>query len=376
MFGPGGRCAQCRGIRGQRGADAGERTVHENATTGEVWVITDGAAGNRRQALALARALQRPVREWTLRPRWPWSWLAPHLGPGSRATLHPDWHAPWPALAIGCGRAGAFFTRLLRRHSHGACRVLQILDPRLDPRHWDLLVVPRHDRVRGGNVLRTLGSLNPVDDAWLAGARAQWPALGELPAPRLALLLGGPRRGAPLDAAELDTLLAAAQRFRLLHGGSLMVVASRRTPAALQAQATETVAGTPGLLWWNDDDGGNPYPGVLAWADRFWVSADSVNMISEACATGRPVHAPHTDAKAGRLAAFHARLRAAGRLLDPDSEAGAPSAPLRETAALATAVCRRLGLGDAATGPAGDTDTHVAAAAPTASCRNRGGSAS
>src|SRR3546814_3231825 len=39
--------------------------------------------------------------------------------------------------------------------------------------------------------------------------------------------------------------------------------------------------GHPGLAWRDDGDGPNPYPGLLAWADRIVCSADSVNMRSE-----------------------------------------------------------------------------------------------
>ena len=41
----------------------------------------------------------------------------------------------------------------------------------------------------------------------------------------------------------------------------------------------------PGLTWCGEADGANPYAGVLAWADRIVCSPDSVNMVSEACAT-------------------------------------------------------------------------------------------
>ena len=68
-----------------------------------------------------------------------------------------------PALAIGCGRQAALATRLLRARGSQA---VQILDPRIDPRHWDLVIAPEHDTLRGDNVIPTLGSLHPVDDLW------------------------------------------------------------------------------------------------------------------------------------------------------------------------------------------------------------------
>ncbi|MDQ3511063.1 MAG: nucleoside-diphosphate sugar epimerase, partial [Pseudomonadota bacterium] len=52
------------------------------------WTITDGNAGNLRQARALADALHRPAVAWNLLARAPWRWAAPH-------------RLPWAANAWG-----------------------------------------------------------------------------------------------------------------------------------------------------------------------------------------------------------------------------------------------------------------------------------
>ena len=178
---------------------------------GECWVITDSAAGNQRQALALAEHLQLPRRHLLLEPRAPWSWLAPRLIAGGRLALpasqRPWFAPPWPAVAIGCGRAAALFTRLLRPLSKGRCHTVQILDPRIEPSLWDTVVAPRHDELHGANVLTTLGSLNTVDDEWLADGRDACPHFEALPQPRVGVLLGGPRRGIALDADYVDVLI-------------------------------------------------------------------------------------------------------------------------------------------------------------------------
>jgi hypothetical protein len=200
-------------------------------------VITDAAAGNQRQALALAEQLGLPVRHLILEPRRPWSWLAPRLMLGGRLALpaaqREFFSPPWPGVAIGCGRAAALFTRLLRPLSDGQCYTVQILDPRMDPAHWDLVIAPRHDRVSGAHVVRPLGSLNPIDDAWLADGRASCPSFADLPRPRVGVLLGGPRQGIALDAAYAGELLIRLLEVRGREGGSLLVLASRRTPPAV-----------------------------------------------------------------------------------------------------------------------------------------------
>lgn len=305
------------------------------------WVISDGAAGNERQALALAAALEVPARVLTLPLRAPWAWFAPRMLPGGRLALaardRAGFEPPWPELAIGCGRAAALLTRLLRKLSNGDCYTVQILDPRIDPRHWDAVVAPRHDRLEGANVLTTLGSLNPVDDVWLASGREAFPDFAASPSPRVALLVGGPRRGIDFDEPLSRQLIDAVQATA--GNGSVLATVSRRTPPAFAARLREALAGIPGTFW--QGEGTNPYPGLLGWADRIVATPDSVNMLSEACAVGVPVHTVASAPLPDKLARFHAALRERGLLTDPGAtRVHVP--PLRETQAIAAQLRERM----------------------------------
>ena len=99
--------------------------------------------------------------------------------------------------------------------------------------------------------------------------------------------------------------------------------------------------GLPGVLW--DGAGANPYPGLLAWADRIVCTPDSVNMLSEACATAAPVHVIAPGSARGRVGAFVQSLRELRRIraMDGALEAFAVQ-PLRETARVAAEVRQRL----------------------------------
>ena len=311
------------------------------------WVVTDGRAGNRRQALALAEALTPSIREIAVELRAPWSWFAPRLLPGTGMALAGNTEAllpPWPSLAIGCGRTAAWVTRLMRHWSGGRTLTVQILDPRIDTAHWDLVVAPKHDQLHGDNVLSSLGSLHPVDDIWLADARSAFAGFVDLPAPRLGVLFGGERHGKPVDAAVTAAFLEAVKARHAREGGSVMVVTSRRTPVEQMPMIRAAFEGLPGFVWTSPQDGANPYPGVLGWADRLAVTPDSVNMLSEACATGRPVHTLVSEPLPEKLARFHSELRASGRLHDMDATTADSQPPLRETATIATAIRHHLGL--------------------------------
>jgi mitochondrial fission protein ELM1 len=208
------------------------------------------------------------------------------------------------------------------------------------------VVAPAHDGLRGDNVITLLGSLNPVDDAWLAQGRLAFPAPGALPRPRVALLVGGPTRNTPYDVGTLRGWIECVQAVVAREGGSLLVCGSRRTPAAMQALLRNARSpGLPGVQWLDQADGANPYPGVLAWADRIACTPDSVNMLSEACATWAPVFVADPARVQGRTRGFVDALLALGRVRPLDAAmARFEPAPLRETVRVAAAVAARLEL--------------------------------
>lgn len=325
-------------------ADIAER----QAAIAHAWLITDSAAGNESQVRALASAMGLDTTLRRIHLRAPWRWFAPRLVSASHWALasaqRREFVSPWPQFAIGCGRQAALLTRALRAWSGGATFTVQILDPRIDPALFDVVIAPNHDGLGAANAIRTLGALNPVDDAWLARAAAEFSTLQQLPQPRTALLVGGPHRELSLDAAWLDGLVSRLESLLGHGGGSLMIALSRRTPPAWASRLRSVFRSSCVHFWGGVQDGVNPYAGYLAHADRVVVTPDSVNMLSEACAIGKPVLSYLPQAARGKLADFHTALRAQGRCHDlGDAEISTLPLlpPLRETAAVAAQVWQR-----------------------------------
>ena len=127
-------------------------------------------------------------------------------------------------------------------------------------------------------------------------------------------------------------------------GGSVLLCGSRRTPREISVVARERCTEMSGKFWLDVSDGANFYPGALGWADRIIVSPDSVNMISEACATRAPVFVAEPDRATGRVRRFIAGLEQRGRVHAQTRDAGQLVAvqPLRELPRIADAVRERL----------------------------------
>jgi mitochondrial fission protein ELM1 len=226
---------------------------------------------------------------------------------------------------------------------------VQILDPRIDPRHWDLVIAPEHDGLRGENVITLQGSLHPVDDAWLEQARGAFSAFATLPSPRTALLVGGTSAHARLDDGFFAALAQQVGEAVQAEGGSVLATVSRRTPPAAVQAMHAALASLPGVFWRGPQDGDNPYAGLLAWADRIVCTADSVNLLSEAAATRVPLAVAGSERIDGRPRRFVEALLGSGRARRFPAEwdaasAGAAVQPLRETARVAMQVRERLGL--------------------------------
>jgi hypothetical protein len=277
------------------------------------WVLSEGFASLHNQALGIADRLgvvpelktvraQRLLR--SLPPRW---WLGARGFAGLQGdALGP----PWPDLVIGCGGQGALGAYLVRRASGGESFAVQIQSPALPNEGFDVLVVPRHDRRAGANVVETIGAVHRVTPGRLAAAAEQFrDRLAALPSPRVAVLLGGSNRRYRLGPGRLAAI--ARDLAALARGGAgLMVTASRRSGPEAQHLLAEALAGTASHVW--DGTGDNPYLGYLALADTILVTRDSVSMTSEAVSTGKPVLVIGLDGRSRRIERFHAEMEERG----------------------------------------------------------------
>lgn len=284
-----------------------------------VWIVTDGRAGIEAQALGLAEAIARraPISLTTkrIRIRTPYSWLPAGFVPAPKQALTIESdpiQAPWPDIFIGCGRASIPIAMGVREWSNGKTFVVQLQDPRVNPREFDVVIPPMHDGLEGQNVLPIVGACNRITAERLERAVSEYNPtnLEELPSPRFAILIGGKSKRQDISAdraREISHSLAAVQRET---GGSLMATLSRRTSHDARMQFRTWLA--PHCTVFYEDEGANPYPAILGVADHIFVTADSVNMATEAAATGKPVHIIAVDGQLGKLAKFHQSLARRG----------------------------------------------------------------
>lgn len=321
---------------GSSPTESGDRKLRGMAA----WVLSDGKAGHLAITLGVAEALGsaaalKPVgRGWPVRLLSPWG--------EAQARLNAWLAEPWPAIVLAAGRRTIPALRALRRRGGGRIYTVLCQAPRSFGGVADLIWAPEHDGLRGANVVTTLTPPHRFGPARLAALRECIPAtIAALPRPRVAILLGGPGAGYRYGAEEAGRL-ARALRAIAAQGASFLITPSRRTPPELLRAVDEATAARPRILYAGEGD--NPYPQFLAHADRFVVTADSVNMAGEAAATGRPIHIFHPAGGRAKFHRYHAALQAHGATRPLGCEALGEDwryEPLDAAAAIAAEIERR-----------------------------------
>jgi mitochondrial fission protein ELM1 len=320
----------------------------QGATTiSSCWLLTDGKVGMVNQCRGLAEVIGVAPVSKVIGQRAPWRWLPPILTPASLGVASSDSDAlapPWPDLLIASGRKSVAPARAIRKASRGQTFCVQIQDPGVSPEAFDLVVAPAHDGLRGDNVISTTGSLHELTQSVLGDARARFAArVAPLPRPLLAVLLGGDNAVYRMTEAFGQKLAAQLRELVCDQGWGLAVTPSRRTPEHARRAIADALEGTGADIW--DETGDNPYLGFLAHADAVLVTGDSVNMVSEATATGKPVHVAHLEGGSAKFRRFHQNMETRGitRPFTGSIETW-DYEPLDDTAVVAAEIRRRIAI--------------------------------
>jgi mitochondrial fission protein ELM1 len=267
-----------------------------------VWVLAYDKPGHTTQSVGLAEALGWPyevkqLRFNTLRARlhtWLQAWHgtlgASLIGLRQRASdvLGP----PWPDLVIATGWRPARIALWIGRQSQGLARlvglgrragqIVDIFDAVVTCSHFHL---PSHPRR-----IETVLPISQVTPGRLAAATDRWKDLfGDLPAPRVVLLVGGSNEFYRIDADIARRMAEEVKALAQDAGGTAIAVTSRRTGEAATT-AFKSVLGAACVHEWRSDRRENPYLGYLALADVLVVTGDSESMLGEAAATEKPLY--------------------------------------------------------------------------------------
>ena len=262
-----------------------------------VWLMMGHKAGDNSQVMALAEALGWPfdIKHFTYKRTELLTNLisGPTLAGVVRAQSS-DLGSPWPDLIITAGRRNEPAARWIQKQAapEKHVRIVHCGRSWAKIEQFDLIVTtPQYRLPKRPNVLHNLTPLHRVTEERLRAAAADWgPRLSRLPGPYLAVVIGGNSGPFTFDHAAAKRLARQACARAKKVGASLLVTTSARTPRD-KINSFERALDVPAEIFrWSKEVAENPYFGFLALADEIIVTGDSMSMLTEACATRKPVH--------------------------------------------------------------------------------------
>lgn len=298
------------GRHAQSGSSEASRRgqVHDSQTAGRpmrdrpglprVWALLSDTAGDNAQVLALAEALGWPFEIHRFKNRKGAMVANFFVGPVLPAMVKHvsgDFGPPWPDLVIAAGTPSEPLCALIRRESRAAnhpTRQVFLGRPWAKPELYDLIVTTPQYRVPDApNVMQIELPLHRVRSAGISREAALWgPRIAHLPKPYVGVFLGGSISLYTLDSRAAKRLALEARALIAPLGGSLLICNSYRTPRQAMKVLAENLDVPCHIFDWHQGTKENPYLAFLGLADQLVVTGDSMTMLAEACATGKPVH--------------------------------------------------------------------------------------
>lgn len=257
-----------------------------------IWLVIGDKPGDNAQIEIIAAALGLPfeIRRVIPKPEYvlgkpTYKISLSHLDVDKSDPLEP----PWPDLILTIGRRPSMAALWIQQQSAGHSQIVLLGRPKRWMERFALIIVPAQYRMPDDpKVLQLDLPLMRNNEAAIETARQQWRAtLSDLPRPLTALLIGGPTKPFRFNARDAVDLLDKAEK--MAGDGSLYISTSRRTPPAVIEALKNNLNDKTTLYCWSPENSENPYLGLLALADRFIVTGDSISMMVEVARLGKPL---------------------------------------------------------------------------------------
>lgn len=235
-----------------------------------IWILSRGRKGDLDQMLALAKATGWPFEVKTLR------FAGPEIPVLSKLLLKESLSPPWPDLVLCAEASPSVIAREIKRLSP-ATRIVCLGRPAGSPDNFDLVITTAQYRIPAARNVVEL-SMPLAEGAEVQAARGTGP---------IVLAIGGPAFPDLLDAAAADRLASDALSYAAAKNAMLDVLTSPRTPPEAIAMLERRIAAPHRLGIFGR--GENRYRAALAEASEIVVTSDSVSMVADALASGKPV---------------------------------------------------------------------------------------
>ena len=248
-------------------------------------LLTQGMHGMVSQVEGLARALGLTYKHQSIELKPFWNLLPPKLTPISENLVKEKFVCDSKVI-ISCGRKSVIPSIALKKRLGKEIFTIHVQDPKVSLKHFDLIISPEHDNIKGDNVLTTKGAIHYLTKKEIKD-NLNYLNVNKEKKKLVAFIIGGPNKYYNYNDQAIQQLFTKIKTLFTPDKYKIIIVPSYRTPEKIIKKAFDTFNFNHIVIKTVDK---KAYLSALALADISVVTCDSTSMISEAAITGKPVY--------------------------------------------------------------------------------------
>ena len=250
-------------------------------------LLTQGMHGMISQVEGLAKALDLDFTHHKVELNNFWNLLPPKFTPISQNVYKKIDHLDFDII-ISCGRKSVIPSIHLKKNSKKKIVNIHIQNPKVNFSHFDFIVAPEHDFIRGQNVINTKGAIHYLTDGEIIKNKDYLSSFIKKDQRKIcSLILGGPTKYYEYSSENLKNIFSNLNNFLKKNDFQLIVIPSMRTPKSSINFAKDYFGKNHTII---DNVDKKAYLSALSMSEIIIVTCDSSSMISEAALTGKPIY--------------------------------------------------------------------------------------
>ena len=248
-------------------------------------LLTQGMHGMVSQVEGLAKALGLSYKHQTVKLKSFWNLIPPKFSPISENLIQ-DKFVCDSKIIISCGRKSVIPSIALKKRLGKEIFTIHIQNPKVSLKHFDLIVSPEHDNLKGDNVISTTGAIHYLTKKEIK-ENSNYLGLEREKKKLVAFIIGGPNKYYAYSEKIIHQTFNKVKTLFTPDKYKIIVIPSYRTPANVIKKAYDTFNFNHHVVKEVDK---RAYLSALSISDHIVVTCDSTSMISEAAITGKPVY--------------------------------------------------------------------------------------
>ena len=248
-------------------------------------LLTQGMHGMISQVEGLAKALDLTYKHQTIKLKPFWNFMPPKISPISENLVKNKFVCD-SKIIISCGRKSVIPSIALKKRLGKEIFTIHIQNPKVSFKHFDLIVSPEHDNIKGDNVISTTGAIHYLTKKEIK-ENSNYLGLEREKKQLIAFVIGGLNKYYAYTEKDIYQTFNKVKTLFTPDKYKIIVIPSYRTPKEVIKKAYDTFNFNHHVVKEVDK---KAYLSALAISDHIVITCDSTSMISEAAVTGKPVY--------------------------------------------------------------------------------------